>query len=212
MIKFYQLESCPDCARVRRFFGERGIPFEALPVSRHSADRRGLLSLPGVDSSELPVIVDAGTVVQGLRPVLEHLQSRFPSSRFGDPAHAVTRVLDGLEPEEAAQVIRTRLVGEGFDVVAEISLSPEGEEPPQARLLVALDAEQMSRVLREEPGLATLVVRPVVIVADGEGRSVASALDPSYQVIAADRPELGRAALRLKERLEGALAPADLTS
>ena len=63
MIRLYQRENCPYCAKVRRELTGLGLSFEAINVPKLGSERAELLALPGISSPEVPVLVDGDTVM-----------------------------------------------------------------------------------------------------------------------------------------------------
>ena len=86
MLKLYQREECPACAQVRRFLATHNLPVESVYVPRLASQRQAVMGLKGLDTPEVPVLVDDDRVIQGSDDILAYLEEK--QARFDEIAEA----------------------------------------------------------------------------------------------------------------------------
>ena len=76
MIKLYQFETCPFCAKVREKLEELGIEYEKVNVApdREDAQRKELLEKSGVGT--VPVIEIDGKFIGESDAIVEYLEKK----------------------------------------------------------------------------------------------------------------------------------------
>ena len=76
MLKLYQAEWCPYCARVRSKMTELGLTYINVNVPRDKADRTELLEVSG--QTGIPTLVDGDVIIaDDDDAIIEHLAKRY---------------------------------------------------------------------------------------------------------------------------------------
>ncbi|PRX35650.1 glutathione S-transferase-like protein [Orenia metallireducens] len=76
MIKLYQFETCPFCAKVRNKLDEMGLEYEKIEVPKDREKRTKIKELSG--QIKVPVIEDSdGTVVNDSAKIIEYLEEKY---------------------------------------------------------------------------------------------------------------------------------------
>ena len=99
MIKLYQLEECPYCAKVRRVLAAQGLSFRAINVPKLGSQRSEVLALSGVTSPEVPVLVNGEDVVQDSSVIIEYLREYYRYKRNIPTVYEACKS-NGIEVEE----------------------------------------------------------------------------------------------------------------
>ncbi len=211
MIKLFQREDCPYCAKVRRLLTNRGVPFEAINVPKLGSERRDLLALEGVKSPEVPALVDGDTVIQDSDAILEYLQARLPEPGFGDPVYGLTRTLEGVAYSDAVPAVKEALATEGFGVLTEIDVKATMKKKLDVEfdnyvILGACNPPLAHQALSAEPAIGLLLPCNVVVTEDANGNAVVSAIDPFRMFQVVKRKDLEPMAKDVGERLRKVLA------
>ncbi len=134
--------------------------------------------------------------------------SRLPD--FGTPAYALTRHLPGVPYAEAVQRAREALAGQGFGVLTEIDVKATLKKKLDVDvqdyvILGACNPPLAHRALSAEPGIGVLLPCNVVVVDDGAGGSVVSAVDPIAMFQVVNREDIAPIAQEVRSRLEKVL-------
>jgi len=211
MLKLYQCEACPYCARIRRLLEERGVAYEAVPVAKLGSERSEALALEGVDEPEVPILVDGDRVIQGSEHIEEHLLATLPASFFGDPSYGLSRRLPGMAFADAVAAVRQALAGEGFGVLTEIDVRATLKKKLDADfrnyvILGACNPPLAHQALSAEPAVGLLLPCNVVVSEEDDGTAVVSAIDPVRQFTLLGRPEIEPLAHEVGARLRRVLA------
>lgn len=74
MLKLYQLESCPYCARVRSKMGDLGIPYVNVNVPRSKAERKELMEVSGQNGVPTLVCEDGSIIADDDDAIIEYLE------------------------------------------------------------------------------------------------------------------------------------------
>ena len=72
MLKLYQFEDCPFCAKVRSKLEELGVKYEKIEVDRANKPKV-VLDLGGT----VPVIDDAGMVMNDSDEIIKYLEEKY---------------------------------------------------------------------------------------------------------------------------------------
>lgn len=212
MYKLYQLEGCPHCAKVRRFFTEHGVPFEAVNVAKLGSERAELLARGDLESPEVPVLVDGETAVQDSDDIIQYVRERLPDEGgFGDPAYGLTRTLPGVTYADAVPAVREALAAEGFGVLTEIDVKATmkkklGVDLRNYVILGACNPPLAHQALTAEPAIGLLLPCNVVVTEDHEGSAIVSAIDPRAMFRIVDKEEVEPIAKDVGARLRRVLA------
>ncbi|AGB42223.1 glutathione S-transferase [Halobacteroides halobius DSM 5150] len=76
MIKLYQFQACPYCAKVRRKLDQLGLEYEKIEVSKDKSKRTTIKELSG--QIKVPVIQDSdGTVVNDSSEIITYLEKHY---------------------------------------------------------------------------------------------------------------------------------------
>ncbi|OCL25545.1 glutaredoxin [Orenia metallireducens] len=76
MIKLYQFETCPFCAKVRNKLDELELEYEKIEVPKDREKRTKIKELSG--QIKVPVIEDSdGTVVNDSAKIIEYLEEKY---------------------------------------------------------------------------------------------------------------------------------------
>ena len=210
MIKLYQREGCPFCARVRRHMTSHQINFETINVAKLGGERTDLLALPGVDKPEVPTLVDGDKVIQGTDEIIGWLRETRPSF-FGDPAYGLTRNLPGVSYTDAIERTRVALASEGFGVLTEIDVKATLKKKIDADfrpyiILGACNPALAFQALSAEPAIGLLLPCNVVVTEDDAGDAIVSAIDPVRMFDLIRQPGVEPLARDVRGRLARALA------
>ena len=208
MIRFYQLEWCPECHTVRQAMTELGLSYDIVNVAADREQRPDVVAVSG--QSGVPVLEDGGHAYVGADEIIPHLRDTYPA-----PADAPEHVKRGAwrlsrqvpqAPAEALGRLRDVLAGKGLVVVAETrgediaAALPEG----YVQLSVALP-EAAAQAFAADPLATAALLLPVAVVPDGSGSSTVSAADPVGAVWLYSAPPLRKAQHQVKTRLAEAL-------
>lgn len=210
MLKLYQREECPNCAKVRRFLATHHLDYQSVNVARLSTARQELLALDGVSKPTVPVLVDGNTVIQDSDAIIDYLRERY-SSGFGDPAYGITRHFSGLSFGDAVPAVKEALSSEGFGVLSEIDVKATLKKKLDVDfqdylILGACNPRLAHEALTNEPGLGLLLPCNVVITRDAEGEVVVSAIDPGRMFEVVRNAALEPIAKAVRDKLVQALA------
>lgn len=75
MMKLYQAEWCPYCARVRSKMTELGLTYINVNVPRNKADRKELMEISG--QTGIPTLVDGDLIIaDDDQAIIEHLEKK----------------------------------------------------------------------------------------------------------------------------------------
>jgi uncharacterized protein (DUF302 family)/glutaredoxin len=211
MIELYERESCPSCARVRRALENYNIRYVAVPVLKLGSERTETLALPGVQSAEVPVLVDGDRVIQGSDAILEYVEQLHAPKAYGDPRYGLTRRLSGLEFSQAVDAVKAALATEGFGVLTEIDVQATLKKKLDVDfrrylILGACNPPLAHQALTAEPGLGLLLPCNVVVTEDDDGSVVVSAVDPVQMFKVVEQSSLEPVAKEVKAKLSRALA------
>ena len=78
MMKLYQAEWCPYCARVRSKMTDLGLTYINVDVARNRADRKDLLEVSG--QTGIPTLVDGETIIaDDDAAIVEYLEKNYHS-------------------------------------------------------------------------------------------------------------------------------------
>lgn len=210
MLKLYQREECPYCAKVRRMLTARGLPFEAVNVPKLGSERLDLLALDGVTSPEVPALVDGDTVIQDSDKILEHLAHKLPDPGYGDPAYGLTRTLEGVTYADAVPAVKEALAAEGFGVLTEIDVRATMKKKLDVEfanyvILGACNPPLAHQALSAEPAIGLLLPCNVVVTEDAAGNAVVSAIDPFRMFSLVKRKDLEQVAKDVGKHLRKVL-------
>ncbi len=116
----YQIETCPDCVKVRRAMAELGIPYERIEVDR--ADRSAVRRASGQDS--VPTLVDRASsrALHDPAAIVDHLIETHGRER-----------LERIYPGGAAPGM-VRIVARYFDECLSRLIEPLDERELRRRL------------------------------------------------------------------------------
>jgi glutathione S-transferase len=77
MLKLYQLESCPYCARVRSKMSELGIDYEKADVPRDKSQRTELIDLCGKPGVPTMVCEDGSIIADDDDAIVAYLEEHY---------------------------------------------------------------------------------------------------------------------------------------
>ena len=211
MLKLYEREGCPYCAKVRRFLTSRGVSYQAINVPKLGSERRELLQLSSTDSAEVPALVDDEKVIQGSDEIIEYLKGLLPDTTFDDPAYGLTRTLTGTTYTDAVPAVKTALAKEGFGVLTEIDVRATLKKKIDVDfrnyiILGACNPSLAHKAISTEPGIGLLLPCNVVVTEDNEGNAVVSAIDPQQMFRIVRHPDLEPVAKDVGDKLRRVLA------
>ena len=210
-MKLFQREDCPFCVKVRRKLTARGLSFEAVNVPKLGSERRDLLAIDGVTSSEVPVLVDGEKVVQGSDEILKYLDQKLPPPGFGDPIYGLTRTLEGVTYADAVPKVKEALAEGGFGVLTEIDVKATMRKKLDVDfdnyiILGACNPPLAYQALTAEPAIGLLLPCNVVVTDDNHGNAVVSAIDPYQMFSVVKRKDIEPIAKDVGQRLRKVLA------
>lgn len=209
MIRFYQLEWCPECHTVRQAMTELGLSYDIVNVAADREHRPDVVAVSG--QSGVPVLDDGGHAYVGADEILPHLRETYPA-----PADAPEHVKRGAwrlsrrlpeGPADALARLREMLAAKGLAVVAETRGGDIAPSLPDdyVQLSVTLP-EAAAQAFAADPLAPAALLLPVAVVPDGaDAGSTISAADPVGQVWLYGAPPLRKAQHRVKARLAEAL-------
>jgi len=211
MLELHHRENCPYCARVRRYLEDHHLSYVSVPVPKLGSERHPTTSLANTTSSEVPVLVDGETVVQGSDAILEYLRGKVEEGSFGDPNYGLSRKLANVTFEVAMEATRQALAAEGFGVLTEIDVQATlrkklDVEFPRYVILGACNPQLAHQALTAEKGLGLLLPCNVVVAEDPDGAMVVSAIDPVAMFSVVENPALRPVAKDVQAKLKRALA------
>lgn len=208
MIKLYQLETCPWCHEVRNALSRLGLDYESINVPKLHSQRSEVFAL-GVETSEVPTLVDGDTVLQDSDAILAYLDETYGGD-FGEPRYGLTRVLEGISFADAVPQVKDALMASGFGVLSEIDVSTtmknklDVEMQPYV-ILGACNPPLAHEALSAEPGLGLLLPCNVVVTQNPDGNAVVSAVDPILMFTVVKRDEITQVAKKVRGMLAKAL-------
>ena len=210
MLTLYQREQCPFCAKVRRALTDLNLEYRLVNVPKLGTERSELLALEGIDSSEVPVLVDEDQIIEDSEQIIPYLREKY-SSFYGDPAYGLTRKLTGVAYSDAVGIVRNELAKEGFGVLTEIDVKATLKKKIDADfrnyvILGACNPPFAHQALSEEPGIGLLLPCNVVVTEDDDGSAVVSTIDPRSLFTVLNRPEIAPLADEVGDRLRRVLA------
>ena len=211
MIRLYQREDCSECSKVRAVLEQLQIAFEVVPVVKLQSERRELSGLEGLQSPEVPTLVDGDQTIQGSGPIIDYLCGKHQRERFGDPGYGLSRVLPRVAFAEAVAMAKQALSQEGFGVLTEIDVRATLKKKldvdfPNYLILGACNPPLAHRALSAEPGIGLLLPCNVVVAEQDDASVVVSAIDPVQMFRVVGRPEVAPIAEEVAQRLQRALA------
>lgn len=211
MLKLYTREACPFSAKVRAFLEAHTIPYEAVPVPKLGSERGELLALEGIESAEVPALVDGDTIIQGSDAILAHLKERTDLSYFGDPAYGLTRTFRGASYSDLIEAVKVALGSQGFGVLTEVDVRATfkaklGEDFRNYVILGTCNPKLAFKALAGEPAVGLLLPCNVVVTEEDDGSAVVSAIDPVRMLTVSDRGDMGEFAVQVRTLLKTALA------
>ena len=210
MMTLYQREQCPFCAKVRRALTDLNVEYRIVNVPKLGSERSELLSVEGVDSPEVPVLVDGDRVIRDSDEIVAYLQER-SDNFYRDPAYGLTRRLPGVGFSDAVGAAREELAKEGFGILTEIDVKATlkkkiGADFRNYVILGACNPPFAHQALLAEPGVGLLMPCNVVVTEENDGTSVVSAIDPSSLFGLVNRPEVAPLAKEVGDRLKRVMA------
>ena len=208
MIRFYQLEWCPECHTVRQAMTELGLTYETVNVAADRDHRADVVAVSG--QSGVPVLDDGGHAYVGADEIIPHLRESYPAPADA-PEHVrrgawrLSRAL-GVPPGTALSRLRDALRERGLTVVAETRGTGIDPSLPDdyVQLSVALPEAAVKAYTADPLAPAALLIPVAVVPADGGGSTVAAA-DPVGQVWLYGAPSLRKAQHLIKGRLAEAV-------
>lgn len=211
MITLYQREKCPSCGKVRSELQRLGLDVHLVNVKKLGSERDQLLALEGIDSVEVPVLVDGETIIQDSDEIVSYLRKKHKTSFYGDPAYGLTRVLENVSFSDAIALVRSALSEEGFGVLTEIDVKATLKKKIDADfrnyvILGACNPPLAHQALSAEPGIGLLLPCNVVVTEEDDGRAVVSAADPTQLFSLVDRPDIKPMAEEVAARLKRVMA------
>ena len=211
MLKMYEREGCPHCAKVRRFFTSRGVSYQAVNMPKLGSERRELLQNPAAESAEVPALLDGDKLIQGSDEIIEYVKGILPDTGFDDPAYGLTRTLKGTSYSDAVPAVTAALSTEGFGVLTEIDVRATFKKKLDVDfrnyvILGACNPPLAHKALSAEPGMGLLLPCNVVVTEDNEGNAVVSAIDPRQMFRLVRHPDLEAVAEDVGDRLRRVLA------
>ncbi len=63
MVKVYTIQSCPWCAKVKKYLTSKGVEYEELDVEKDESARQACIKLTGMDGAVPVTTVDNKTYV-----------------------------------------------------------------------------------------------------------------------------------------------------
>jgi glutaredoxin 3 len=207
MIRFYQLEWCPECHTVRQVMTELGLSYDLVNVAADKEQRPDVVAVSG--QSGVPVLDHDGHAYVGADEIIPHLRETYP-----EPADAQEHVRRGawrlsrtleLPPAEALRRLRAVLGEHGLTVVAETrgSAIDAGLPDGYVQLYIALP-EAAAKAFSADPLAPGALLLPIAVV-PRDGGSTVSAADPVGQVWLYGQPPLRKAQHMVKTRLADVL-------
>ncbi|MBT3223108.1 MAG: DUF302 domain-containing protein [Proteobacteria bacterium] len=211
MVKLYHLEQCPSCSRIRQALQSRGLSYESIPVAKLGAERTELLALDGVESPEVPVLVDGDVVIRDSELILEYLDEHYPNSFLRDPHYGLTRKLHGVAFSDAIPLVKEALATEGFGVLTEIDVRKTLKTKIEVDfrnyvILGACNPKLAYQALSEEPGIGLLLPCNVVVTEEDDGTALVSAIDPRAMFQVVKRSDVEPLAWEVGDKLRRVLA------
>ena len=112
--------------------------------------------------------------------------------------------------ENAIEAVTQALAKEGFGVLTEIDVAATlkkklGIERPPYRILGACNPQFAARALEAEPQIGALLPCNVVVREDA-GKTVVEFMDPDAVLQLVNRPEVGKIAAEVRQRLQRVMA------
>jgi len=83
MLKLYQAEWCPYCARVRSKMTEMEITYINVNVPRAKADRKELMEVSGQTGIPTMVLEDGTVIADDDDAIIEYLEEQYTGSKAG---------------------------------------------------------------------------------------------------------------------------------
>lgn len=211
MLELHHRESCPYCARVRRYLEDHHLSYVSVPVPKLASERHATAGLAGTTSAEVPVLVDGETIVQGSDAILEYLQARTQEGSFGDPSYGLSRKFANVTFDAAMEATRQALATEGFGVLTEIDVQATLRKKldvafPRYVILGACNPPLAHQALTAERGLGLLLPCNVIVAEDPDGATVVSAIDPVTMFSVVEKPGLRPIAKEVQAKLKRVMA------
>ena len=210
MLKLYQREECPYCAKVRKYLAHHNLAFETVYVPRLGSERQKADDFPSVKEPEVPLLKDGDKVIQGSDEIVSYLKETHVRDGFGDPRYGLTRTLSGLSFSDAVGAVKESLAGEGFGVLTEIDVKATfkkklGEDFSNYVILGACNPKLAHQALSGEPGVGLLLPCNVVVTEDRDGNAVVSAIDPRQMFKVVGNEAIESIATEVRTKLARAL-------
>jgi len=208
MIRFYQLEWCPECHTVRQAMTELGLSYDVVNVAADREHRPDVVAVSG--QSGVPVLDDGGHAYVGAVEILPHLTATYPA-----PADAPEHVRRGAwrlsrqvpqAPSDTLARLHEVLAGKGLAVIAETRGEDIAAALPDGYVLLSVALpEAAAQAFAADPLATAALLLPIAVVPDGDGACTVSAADPVGAVWLYGAPPLRKAQHQVKSRLAEAL-------
>ena len=210
MLTLYQREQCPFCTKVRRVLTDLNLEYRIVNVPKLGSERSEVLALEGIESPDVPILVDGDQVITDSDRIVAHLREKY-ATFYGDPAYGLTRRLSGVAFSDAVAVVRDELAKEGFGVLTEIDVKATLKKKIDVDfrnyvILGACAPPFAHQALTEEPGVGLLMPCNVVVTEENDGTAVVSTIDPRSLFGLVNRPEVAPLADEVGNRLKRVLA------
>lgn len=182
-----------------------------IAVPRLGSERKEVLSLAGISTPEIPILVDGKTVVQGSDEIIAYLQRSTGTERFGDPSYGLTRTLTGFSFADAIGSVKEALLTEGFGVLTEIDVKATLKKKIDVDfrnyvILGACNPKLAYESLTAEPALGLLLPCNVVVTEESDGKVAVSAIDPVKMFKILDNDAIENTAQEVRKKLSLALS------
>jgi len=189
---------------------DHGIDFKTINVAKIGALRTDVLALDGVESAEVPVLVDGDTVIQGSEAIIGWLRETH-ADFYGDPALGLTRTLPGVAYADAIKRVTASLAEQGFGVLTEIDVKATLKKKIDADfrpyiILGACNPPIAHQALSAVPAVGLLLPCNVVVTENDAGDAVVSAIDPVQLFKLIRQPAVEPLAKQVRGMLVAALA------
>jgi len=200
MLTLYQAEWCVNCHRVRQLLTELCLTYTCVNVPAPGTPRAELEEISG--QSEIPVLVDGGSVLTGTDAILKHLREHYPARECTPEHHEIGefRYLKLCEGStiEVLERIRELLAAHRLWIVSEtrLRLGREGDYI----LLQAASTAVWKQVVASDPATGGAVTLHIGIW-PFRGGSAVSIEDPVAGAWLAGAPDTVQTARRVRPRI-----------